>query len=142
MEQLVVNSRIKIPLNEFDLRYDRSSGPGGQNVNKLATKVTLRWAVTTSPSLSETVRQRFLKHYRRRITKSGDLVINSQRFRDQSRNINDCYEKLRGLLEKVAAPPKKRKPTKPTRASREKRLREKRGRTKSIERRKPPGMGD
>ena len=142
MKQLIVNSRIKIPTDEFDLRYDRSSGPGGQNVNKVNTKVTLRWPVATSPSLGEALRLRFMERYRRRITKSGDLVINSQRYRDQSRNIDDCYEKLLGLLADVASPPKRRKPTRPSKNSREKRLREKRARSDSIQRRKRPKMDD
>jgi len=142
MEQLVVSSWIKVPLAEFELRHDRSSGPGGQNVNKVATKVTLRWPVATSPSLSEAVRQRFQERYRRRITKSGDLVISSQRYRDQKRNIEDCYEKLRGLLAEVASPPKRRKPTRRTKASRERRLREKRARSESIQRRKRPKTDD
>ncbi|MCH2130520.1 MAG: aminoacyl-tRNA hydrolase [Pirellulaceae bacterium] len=142
MKQLVVNSQIHIPLEEFELRFDRSGGPGGQNVNKVASKVTLRWPVKSSPSLSHAVRQRFLERYRRRITKTGDLVMSSQKYRDQGRNIEDCYEKIRQLLLDVATPPKKRKATKPTHGSRERRLREKRARTDSIQRRKPPRMDD
>ena len=123
---LAVNSRLKIPLKEFQFTFARSGGPGGQNVNKLNTKATLRWRVTTSPSLPEPVRQRFLRRYRRRITTEGELVMHSQRFRDAGRNVADCLEKLRAMLAEVAAPPKPRRPTRPTRASQRRRLEEKR----------------
>lgn len=119
---LKVNHRIQIPFTEFDFSFSRSGGPGGQNVNKVNTKVTLRWDVTNSPSLTEAVRERFLARYRRRITKQGDLVLHSQRYRDQGRNVADVIEKLRGLLLEVATTPKKRKPTKRSRAANQRRL--------------------
>ena len=77
---LEVNHRISIPLKEFSYTFARSSGPGGQNVNKVNSKVTLHWNVTTSPSLPEDVRARFLATYPRRINKEGLFVINSERF--------------------------------------------------------------
>lgn len=132
---LRVNKSIEIPLREFDFSFVRSSGPGGQNVNKLNTKAQLRWDVTSSEHLSDAVRQRFLKKYRRRITKEGELVITSQRFRDQGRNVADCLEKLRAMLLEVAAAPKKRKRTKPSRSAREKRLKEKREQSDKKQRR-------
>jgi len=119
---LVVNSRLKIPLREFQFTFARSSGPGGQNVNKVNTKALLRWAVAESPSLPEAVRKRLLAKYPRRITSEGDLLISSQRFRDAGRNVADCLEKLRTMLQEVAAAPKRRKPTKRTRASVKRRL--------------------
>ncbi len=133
---LVVDSRIQIPLRELDFTFARSSGPGGQNVNKLNTKATLRWDVTRSPHLPEDVRRRFFTKYRRRITKDGHLVISSQRFRDQGRNVADCLEKLSELLSEVAKAPKRRKKTKPTRASREVRLRQKRETSQKKQRRR------
>ncbi len=119
---LVVNSKIKIPLREFTFTFSRSSGPGGQNVNKLNTKALLRWPVRSSASLPEAVRRRLIAKYHRRITSDGDLLIGSQRFRDAGRNVADCLEKLRAMLREAAAAPKRRKPTRPTRASVERRL--------------------
>ena len=139
---LSVEPAIRIPLREFRFRYARSSGAGGQNVNKVNTKVTLRWAVVRSPSLSEGVRRRFVERYRRRITTEGELVLTSQRFRDQGRNTADCLEKLRGMLGEVARPPRPRRPTRPSRAQREKRLSEKRRRSDTKQRRGPVGGGD
>ncbi len=119
---LEVNHRISIPLKEFQFTFARSGGPGGQNVNKVNSKVTLHWDVTTSPSLPEDVRARFLAQYPRRINKDGLFVINSERFRDQGRNVTDCTNKLRDLILAVATPPKKRRPTKPTKGAKERRL--------------------
>ena len=119
---LEVNHRITIPLKEFSYTFARSGGPGGQNVNKVNSKVTLHWDVTTSPSLPEDVRARFLAQYPRRINKEGQLVISSERFRDQGRNVTDCTNKLRELILVVATPPKKRRPTRPTKGSKERRL--------------------
>jgi ribosome-associated protein len=102
---------------ELRFTFVRSSGPGGQNVNKVNTKAVLRWAVKKSPSVPEELRQRFLQRYRTRITTEGDLIITSQRFRDQRQNERDCLEKLRSMLLTVAEPPKPRKKTKPTRSS-------------------------
>jgi ribosome-associated protein len=123
---LLVNSRIQIPLAEFEISYARSSGPGGQNVNKVNSKATLRWPLARSASLPEDVRRRFLAHYHRRVTVDGDLVVTSQRYRDAGRNASDCLEKLRQMLLEVAEPPKRRKPTRPTRGSVRRRLDDKR----------------
>jgi len=119
---LEVTKSIAIPLREFKFTFSRSSGPGGQNVNKVNTKVTLHWPIMHSAGLPEAVRQRFLQRYPRRINREGEVVVISERFRDQGRNVADCLNKLRELLLTVAAPPKRRKPTNPTRASRERRL--------------------
>jgi ribosome-associated protein len=135
---LVVNSRLKIPLREFQFFYARSSGPGGQNVNKVSTKATLRWAVLESPSLPQPVRDRLLARFGRRVTAQGELLITSQRFRDAGRNTADCLEKLRGMLVEVAAPPKRRRPTKPTRASVRRRLEQKRSHSRKKQSRRTP----
>ena len=135
---LEVDHRIRIPLREFTFTFSRSGGPGGQNVNKVNTKVTLRWDVTRSPSLPEDVRQRFLQYYHRRINDRGEFVLHSQRFRDQGRNVADCLEKLRAMLRHVATPPKPRRPTRPTRRSVEKRLRAKRRQSLRKQQRRPP----
>lgn len=139
---LVVNSRLQIPLAELSFTFSRSSGPGGQNVNKVNTKATLRWPVATSPSLPEAVRQRFCAQNRRRITSEGDFVIHSQRFRDQGRNVADCLSKLRELLLAATASPKPRKATKPTRAARQRRLEDKRRKSQRKQGRRPPKLDD
>lgn len=138
MSALYVDERIRIPLRELRFGYARSSGPGGQHVNKTATKATLRWDVAGSPSLPEDVRERVLARHRRRITSGGELVITSQRYRDRARNVADCLEKLRALLAELAAPPKPRRETRPGRAATERRLAEKRRRAQAKERRRPP----
>ena len=136
---LVVDSRIQIPLTDVRLSFSKSGGPGGQNVNKVNTKVTLHWNVASSPSLPADVRDRFLRTYKGRINADGDVVIHSQRYRDQIRNREDCLEKLRQLILAVRHPPKRRKRTRPPRAARERRLREKHRRSdKKRLRGRPP----
>ena len=120
----------------------RSSGPGGQNVNKVNTKVRLRWPVVESPSLPDPVKKRLLEKYHRRINSDGELLITSQRYRDQSRNVDDCLEKLRELLTDVGTTPKPRKKTKPSRASKERRLREKRVQSDRKRSRRKPAEND
>lgn len=133
---LEVNSRIRIPPSEFEWTYVRSSGPGGQNVNKVNSKAVLRWSVAHSPSLPADVRERFLARYRSRITVDGDFIVASQRYRDQGRNAADVLEKLTALVAAVAVPAKKRRPTKPTRGSVRRRVETKqaRSRTKKMRR--------
>jgi ribosome-associated protein len=123
---LIVNDRIQIPLRELEWSFARSSGSGGQNVNKVNSKAILSWRPLVSPSLPVDVRDRFLARFGKRLSHDGSLQIQSDRFRDQPRNIDDCMEKLRLMILEVAIPPKKRKRTKPTRAAREKRLDKKR----------------
>ncbi|MCZ6713195.1 MAG: alternative ribosome rescue aminoacyl-tRNA hydrolase ArfB [Deltaproteobacteria bacterium] len=135
---LIVNPEIRVRLREFRFSFSRSSGAGGQNVNKLNTKATLRWEVARSQGLPDAVRTRFLERYRRRITADGELVLTSQRFRNQGQNVADCLEKLRGMLAAVARPPRTRRATKPTRSSVERRLSSKqRTRLKKQRRQRP-----
>lgn len=123
---LAVTSRIQIPREEFEFTFARSSGPGGQNVNKVNSKALLRWPIRSSPSLPEEVRTRFIERYRSRLTESGDVLISSQRYRDQARNVDDCLEKLREMILAVVQRPKTRKATKPSRASQRRRVEGKR----------------
>jgi len=126
MEDLVVNSRLTIPAGELQASYSRSSGPGGQNVNKVNSRVTLRWQVGDQPLLPHDWRQRFLARHGNRVTREGELVVNSERYRDQPRNLDDCRQRLAELLRECAAPPVKRKKTRPSLASQRRRLDEKR----------------
>lgn len=139
---LRVNRRIQIAMTEFDFSFSRSGGPGGQNVNKVNTKATLRWNVTRSAALPDDVRRRFCQRYGGRITGDGDFVLHSQRYRDQARNIADCLDKLREMLLEVATAPKTRKPTRRTRGSNERRLKEKRASSERKSRRRKPGFDE
>ncbi len=114
---LAIDPQIRIPYTEFECSYVRSSGPGGQNVNKVNSKCVLRWNAMTSPSLPDAVRLRLQMRFASRLTGEGELVISSDRYRDQKRNFEDCLEKLAEILRAVARPPKIRAKTKPTRGS-------------------------
>ncbi|HQZ69074.1 MAG TPA: alternative ribosome rescue aminoacyl-tRNA hydrolase ArfB [Planctomycetaceae bacterium] len=139
---LDVTTRIQIPDSEFTFAFSRSGGPGGQNVNKVASKALLTWDATRSPSIPEDVRERFLTRYRRRITKEGLLLITSQRYRDQGRNTLDCLSKLAELLRSVAVAPTIRKASKPSRGAKQRRLNEKHVRSDKKQSRRRPTLGD
>ncbi len=111
---LVVTNNIQVPLREISFTYARASGPGGQNVNKVNSKATLRWNIEKTDSIKESVKKRFRAQFGQRISTEGELVIHSDRFRDQARNVADCLEKLRSMLSQVAKPPKRRIATKPS----------------------------
>jgi len=134
---LVVTPTWSIPVDEFRFTYSRSGGPGGQNVNKVNSKATLRWQAHGSPSLSSDLWDRLRKRFARRLTEQGELLVSSQRFRDAGRNASDCLEKLRRLLLEIASPPKVRRPTKPSRAARARRLEQKRFQQRRKQARRP-----
>ena len=127
-----VSESIAIPVEEIGLDYARSGGPGGQNVNKVASKAVLRFDLRHSPSIPEPARGRALVKLANRLTRRGEIVLSCDTYRDQPRNREAVIERLRVLLAEAVAVPRKRRKTRPTRAARERRLDEKkqRGRLK------------
>jgi ribosome-associated protein len=121
---------IQIPMSEIDISFSRSSGPGGQNVNKVNSRATLRWSPMESESISVGLRKRFLEKFNSRLTRDGELILHSDRFRDQTRNIADVIERLHDMIAQVRTPPKKRVPTRPSRAAKAKRVDQKRAHSK------------
>ncbi len=119
---LPVSRQIRIPESELEERFMRASGPGGQHVNRTESAVELRFDVASSPSLPDAVRARLLARRDRRLTEAGVLVIQARRFRDQARNREDARERLAKLLCDALQPPKRRIATRPTRASKERRI--------------------
>ncbi len=134
-----VTAKISIDEREIEESFVRASGPGGQNVNKLATAVQLRFDVRRSPSFDDEVRARLERLAGSRLTRDGVLIITAQRHRTQGRNRADALDRLIDLIRRAAVPPLKRRPTKPTRASRERRIEGKvrRSRIKHLRRVKP-----
>jgi len=136
---LEISRTLSIPETELVERFLRADGPGGQHVNRTESAVELRFDVAGSPSLPDEVRARLLARRDRRLTAEGVLVIQGRRFRDQGRNRDDVRERLTELIRSALAPPKKRIATRPTRASKERRLagKQQRGRIKQTRSRKP-----
>ena len=118
-----------IPESELEFRFFRSGGPGGQNVNKVSTAVQMRFDARNSPSLTEPVRARLMKLAGSRLTLDGVILITAARFRTQERNRADAMERLQALVDKASIAPTYRVPTRPTRASKERRLQAKSGRS-------------
>lgn len=123
---IAVSERIAIPEHELIERATRSSGPGGQNVNKVSTAIELRFFIWGSSALPDEVKQRLAKKRDQRITEAGEIIIQAQRFRSQEQNREDARARLAALVRTALEPPKPRVATKPTRSSQRKRLETKR----------------
>ena len=122
---LPITSKISLPLREIEMNAVRSQGAGGQNVNKVATAIHLRFDIAAS-SLPEPIKARLLKLQDQRLTKDGVIVIKSQRHRTQDQNREDALDRLKSLIRSVVVTPKPRRPTKPSRSAQRKRLEQKR----------------
>jgi ribosome-associated protein len=135
-----ITPAVVIPEAELVWSFARSGGPGGQNVNKVASKAVLHWRLWANTSLPRDVKERLTARQRRRINNEGQLLVTSERFRDQLKNIEDCRAKVRAMVLEVLHPPRPRKATRPSRGARERRLEAKKrqGQRKAL-RRKPVG---
>ena len=137
-----VTATISIDEDELKERFIHASGPGGQNVNKVATAVQLQFDVAASPSLSDDVRERLTRLAGRRISEGGVLTIQARRYRTRERNRRDALERLIALIARAAEKPKPRRKTKPTLASRQRRLETKRQRSRTKNLRRPIDHAD
>jgi ribosome-associated protein len=129
---------MEIPREKVTVSSSRSGGPGGQNVNKVASKVEIRFRLQDADWIPPAVRRRIASLEKRRLNREGELVVVSCRFRERGRNLEDCFEKLELLIDKAAAIPAPRIGTRPTRASRQRRLRAKRQRGQIKKERREP----
>ncbi|MEE9607911.1 MAG: alternative ribosome rescue aminoacyl-tRNA hydrolase ArfB [Myxococcota bacterium] len=140
-DDLQVNRTLAIPAAELRERASRSSGPGGQHVNKASTRVTLRWNAARSAALSPAQRSRLLARLETRLTRGGDLVVHAGRFRSRERNRQQARERLAGLVRDALAPRRARVATRPGRASRDRRLQAKKRRA-GVKRQRGPVCPD
>lgn len=139
---IYITDRISISENEIHEDFVRASGPGGQNVNKVATAVQLRFNVINSPNLPEDVKLRLIKIAGKKMTDSGVLIIDSRQYRKQNRNREEALNRLVELIKKAAERPKRRIKTKPTRAAKERRLQVKKQRSAVKTARKSVNIDD
>lgn len=127
-----------VPAEDLEYKSVRSSGPGGQNVNKVASKVELRLKLGSTRALSAGQKQRLMAAYPSHVSGEGDFILTSDRFRSQPRNQRDVEERLAAMLLTIRTPPRRRVATRPSRAAKARRLSDKRARAESKERRRRP----
>jgi ribosome-associated protein len=137
---LEITPTLQIPDTEFTWTFARSSGPGGQNVNKVSSKAVLRWDIAACTLLPEEVKIRLALQQKRFFTQEGSLLITSQRYRDQERNREDCLEKLRAIILQAMAVPTPRKKTRPSRGSKRARLKDKKHKAEIKKFRRKPSQ--
>lgn len=138
MTDVRINRRVQIPEHELEFRASRSGGPGGQGVNTTSSKIELRFDVDASPSLSGRDKQLIHERLGNRITDDGVFILQSSEQRSQHQNRDAALSRFQALIGEAIQPPKRRKKTRPTRASKERRLKAKRIRSQKKELRKPP----
>ena len=136
--EIRVNKNMYLGESELDIKFVRSSGPGGQNVNKVATAVELRFDVKGSTSLPQKVKSRLLSMAGKRATRKGEIVLFARTHRSQDQNRKEAIQRLVTLIRRAAAVPKKRKRTRPSRASKERRIKNKKHRSQIKQFRKSP----
>ena len=142
MSDLAITHRFVIPDAALSWSATRSSGPGGQNVNKVNSKVTLRWKPEPQDGFDDGWRRRFVTRYASRITKEGELILHSEKTRDQIRNLADARARLASMLLECRMPPKTRKATRPTLGSKKRRIEGKRRQSNKKKLRGAPGRDD
>ena len=142
MDDLELPGKIFVPAAEIKVETSRSGGPGGQHVNKTESRVTLRWSIAESPSLPTPMRDRLLERLQSRLTKSGEILVSCESFRDQRRNQAEARRRLEALLRAALFRPKARRKTKPSRAAVERRLKSKQKQSQRKQWRRKPGAED
>ncbi|MHC5209822.1 MAG: alternative ribosome rescue aminoacyl-tRNA hydrolase ArfB [Planctomycetota bacterium] len=139
---LYVKRGLVIPESELRVEVSHSGGPGGQNVNKVATRVSLRWRMTASRALSDAQRDRLAERLATRLTRTGELLVHVDESRSQARNREIARKRLAGIVRRALAVPRVRRATRPTRASRERRLGQKQRRARTKQQRRRPATDD
>lgn len=136
---LEITPEIQIPLSEIEFSYVRSAGPGGQNVNKVASKAVLRWRMAESEALNPEQKAKLTRLYPTLVTKDSEVVVTSQITRDAPKNRDDCLRKLKQMVEKAIFVPKRRKATRPPKGSVFRRLENKAKKSEKIRQRRVTG---
>jgi ribosome-associated protein len=137
-----ITETLHIPEDELRFTFARSGGPGGQNVNKVSSKAIMHWDLAANTTLPTDVKDRLRRHHGKRLTTEGLVVLQGQRFREQAKNIEDCREKLRAMIVEALNPPRVRRPTRPSRGSKLRRLDAKRRQAQRKAGRRSPAAGD